>query len=248
MLASKARPQINRLLEPVSRWAARTSLSPDMVTIIGTVGVVGGALGFFTRGQFFVGTLVITLFVFSDLIDGLIARARGISSKWGAFLDSTSDRLGDGAVFGSLVLWYAGRGDSLPLTGAALVSLVAAAVTSYVKARAESLGFTCNVGIAERGERLLILLVAAGLYGLGVPYLLPAALWLLAALTVITVCQRVWHVYRQFQRSGGAGEAAAAEAMPPAAGNRTTGAAGPDTGSRGSDGPIGEVTAVGSAG
>jgi len=241
MLASKARPQINRLLEPVSRWAARTSLSPDVVTIVGTVGVVGGALGFFTRGQFFVGTLVITLFVFSDLIDGLIARARGISSKWGAFLDSTSDRLGDGAVFGSLVLWYAGDGNSLPLAGAALVSLVAAAVTSYVKARAESLGFDCNVGIAERGERLLILLVAAGLYGLGVPYLLPIALWLLAALTVITVCQRIWHVYQQFQRSGGAGAEAGAGAQvaePPASGG------GPAAGA----GPIGAVTAVGSAG
>jgi len=241
MLASKARPQINRLLEPVSRWAARTSLSPDLVTIVGTIGVVGGALGFFTRGQFFVGTLVITLFVFSDLIDGLIARARGISSKWGAFLDSTSDRLGDGAVFGSLVLWYAGDGNSLPLAGAALVSLVAAAVTSYVKARAESLGFDCNVGIAERGERLLILLVAAGLYGLGVPYLLPIALWLLAALTVITVCQRIWHVYQQFQRSGGAGAEAGAGAQvaePPASGG------GPAAGA----GPIGAVTAVGSAG
>ncbi|WP_083401277.1 MULTISPECIES: phosphatidylinositol phosphate synthase [Pseudofrankia] len=212
MLASKARPQINRLLEPFSRWAARTSLSPDLVTIIGTVGVVGGALGFFTRGVFFLGTLVITLFVFSDLIDGAIARARGISSKWGAFLDSTSDRIGDGAVFGSLVIWYAGDGDSLPLAGAALISLVAAAVTSYVKARAESLGFTCNVGLAERGERLLLLLVAAGLYGLGVPYLLPVALWVLAVATVITVVQRIWHVYRQFQRSGGAGAAALASA------------------------------------
>ncbi|WP_045878270.1 phosphatidylinositol phosphate synthase [Pseudofrankia sp. DC12] len=223
MLASKARPQINRLLAPVSRWAARTSLSPDLVTIIGTIGVVGGALAFFTRGQFFVGTVVITVFVFSDLIDGVIARARGISSKWGAFLDSTSDRLGDGAVFGSLVLWYAGDGHSLPLAGATLISLVAAAVTSYVKARAESLGFDCNVGIAERGERLLILLVAAGLYGLGVPYLLPIALWLLAALTVITVCQRIWHVYRQFQSSGGAGAVAAATAPVPAAAEPTVG-------------------------
>ncbi|MBX6390580.1 MAG: CDP-alcohol phosphatidyltransferase family protein [Frankia sp.] len=205
MLASKARPQIQRLLEPVSRWAARTSVSPDLVTIIGTVGVVGGALGFFTRGSFFLGTVVITLFVFSDLIDGVIARARGISTKWGAFLDSTSDRIGDGAVFGSLVIWYAGDGNSLHAAIAALISLVAAAVTSYVKARAESLGYTCNVGLAERGERLLVLLVAAGLDGLGVPHLLPVALWVLAAATSITVGQRIWHVYRQFQRSGDPG-------------------------------------------
>ena len=241
MLASKARPQINRLLEPVSRWAARTSLSPDLVTIIGTIGVVGGALSFLTRGKFFVGTVVVTVFVFSDLVDGVIARARGISSKWGAFLDSTSDRLGDGAIFGSLVLWYAGDGRSLPLAGAALISLVAAAVTSYVKARAESLGFTCDVGLAERGERLLVLLVAAGLYGLGVPYLLPIALWVLAAATVITVVQRIWHVYRQFQRSGGTGALAAAAAEEPPATD-------PPPGGSGMVASVGSTMPLGSAG
>jgi CDP-diacylglycerol--glycerol-3-phosphate 3-phosphatidyltransferase len=214
MLASKARPQIQRLLDPVSRWAARSSVSPDLVTVIGTLGVVGGALGFFTRGVFFLGTVVITLFVFSDLVDGVIARARGISSKWGALLDSAADRVGDGAVFGSLVIWYAGDGDSLPLAGAALTCLVAAGLTSYVKARAEGLGFSCNVGLAERGERLLILLVAAGLYGLGVPYLLPAALWFLVAATVATVGQRVVHVHRQFLRSGDPATVAGAGAVP----------------------------------
>ncbi|MEX5634376.1 phosphatidylinositol phosphate synthase [Parafrankia sp. FMc2] len=202
MLASKARPQLQKVLDPLSQWAARSSVSPDLVTVIGTIGVAGAALGFFTRGVFFLGTVVITLFVFSDLMDGVIARARGISSKWGAFLDSTSDRVGDGAIFGSLVIWYAGDGDSLPLAGAALLCLVAGSVTSYVKARAEGLGFSCNVGFAERGERLLILLVAAGLYGLGVPYLLPVALWFLVGATVLTVAQRVVHVHRQFVRSG----------------------------------------------
>nr|WP_242605766.1 CDP-alcohol phosphatidyltransferase family protein [Frankia sp. Cppng1_Ct_nod] len=188
------------MLDPLGERLARSSVSPDVVTVVGTVGVVGGALGFFTRGVFFLGALVITLFVFSDLLDGLIARARGISSPWGAFLDSTSDRVGDGAIFGSLVIWYAGDGDSLPLCGAALTCLVAGSITSYVKARAEGLGFTCDVGFAERGERLLIVLVAAGLYGLGVPYLLPAALWFLVGATVLTVTQRIVHVYKQYLR------------------------------------------------
>ncbi len=214
MLASKARPQIQKVLDPVSQWAARSSVSPDAVTIIGTIGVAGAALGFFTRGVFFLGTIVITLFVFSDLIDGVIARARGISSKWGAFLDSTSDRVGDSAIFGSLVVWYAGDGDSLPLVVAALVCLVAGSITSYVKARAEGLGFTCNVGFAERGERLLILLVAAGLYGLGVPYLLPAALWFLVGATSLTVVQRVVHVYRQWYRAGDPPAPSASTAAP----------------------------------
>ncbi|ETA02086.1 inositol 3-phosphatidyltransferase [Frankia sp. CcI156] len=223
MLASKARPQIQKLLDPVSQWAARSSVSPDVVTIIGMVGVAGGALGFFTRGVFFLGTVVVTLFVFSDLIDGVIARARGISSKWGAFLDSTSDRVGDGAIFGSLVLWYAGDGDSLPLAGAALICLVAGSITSYVKARAEGLGFTCDVGFAERGERLLILLVAAGLYGLGVPYLLPAALWFLVGATTLTVVQRVVHVYRQWYRAGDPPSPLTSRAAPTTA-SRTTAA------------------------
>jgi CDP-diacylglycerol--glycerol-3-phosphate 3-phosphatidyltransferase len=210
MLASKARPQIQRALEPLSRWAERSSVSPDVVTVVGTVGVAAAALAFFTRGVFFVGTLVITLFVFSDLVDGLIARARNISSRWGAFLDSASDRVGDAAIFGSLAIWYAGDGDSLPLVGASLICLAAGSIISYVKARAEGLGFTCDVGFAERGERLLIVLVAAGLYGLGVPYLLPAALWFLAGATVLTVAQRVTHVYRQHARG----------AVPPAQGQQ----------------------------
>ncbi|AEH09922.1 MULTISPECIES: phosphatidylinositol phosphate synthase [Frankiaceae] len=219
MLASKARPQIQRVLDPLGERLARSSVSPDAVTIVGTIGVSGAALGFFTRGVFFVGTLVITLFVFSDLLDGLIARARGISSPWGAFLDSASDRVGDGAIFSSLILWYAGDGDSLPLCVAALISLVAGSITSYVKARAEGLGLRCDVGFAERGERLLIVLVAAGLYGLGVPYLLPAALWFLAGATVLTVTQRVVHVRRQYLRGAGAAGAAGASAAagaPPA--------------------------------
>ncbi len=197
MLASQARPQIQRLLDPLGRRLAHSGISPDVVTVVGTVGVSGAALGFFTRGVFFVGTLVITLFVFSDLLDGLIARARGRSSKWGAFLDSSSDRVADAAIFGSLVVWYAGDGKSLPLAGAAVYCLAAGGMISYVKARAEALGFDCNTGFAERGERLLIVLVAAGIGGLGVPWLLPAALWFLCGATTITVGQRLVHVYRQ---------------------------------------------------
>jgi CDP-diacylglycerol---glycerol-3-phosphate 3-phosphatidyltransferase len=197
MLASQARPQIQRILDPLGRRLARTGLSPDVVTVVGTIGVAGAALGFFTRGVFFIGTLVITLFVFSDMLDGLIARAKGTSSRWGAFLDSTCDRVGDAAIFGSLAIWYAGDGKSLPLAGAAIYALAAGGVISYVKARAESLGFDCNTGFAERGERLLIVLVAAAITGLGVPWLLPAALWFLCAATTITVGQRLRYVYKQ---------------------------------------------------
>jgi len=198
MLGIHARPQISKVTEPVARRLVRLGVTPDALTIVGTIGVSGGALGFYPRGEFFVGTLVITAFVFSDLLDGAVARVRGSSGPWGAFLDSTLDRVGDGAVFGALALWYAGDGNSITLCAVAIYDLVAGAVTSYAKARAEGLGMTANVGIAERSERLIAILMLTGLSGLlHVPVLRAIALWGLAAATTVTVIQRVVEVRRQ---------------------------------------------------
>ena len=198
MLGIHARPQINKVTEPVARRLASWGVTPDVLTVVGTLGVAGGALGFYPRGQFLVGTLVITAFVFSDLLDGAVARARGSSGPWGAFLDSTMDRIGDGAVFGALALWYAGDGNDLTLCAVALYDLVAGSVTSYAKARAESLGMTCNVGIAERSERLIAILALTGLSGLfDLPVLRAIGLWGLAVATTVTVAQRIREVRRQ---------------------------------------------------
>jgi phosphatidylglycerophosphate synthase len=198
MLGIHARPQINRVIEPTARKMAAIGITPDALTIIGTIGVAAGALAFYPRGKFLVGTLVITAFVFSDLMDGAVARAAGTSGPWGAFLDSTLDRVGDGAVFGALALWYAGHGNSTTLCAVALYDLVAGVVTSYAKARAESLGMTCNVGIAERAERLVAVLVLTGLSGIfDAPILRTIALWGLAVVTSITVVQRFVEVRRQ---------------------------------------------------
>src|SRR3954449_3973630 len=198
MLGIHARPQINKVTEPVARRLASWGVTPDALTIVGTLGVAGGALGFYPRGHFFVGTLVITAFVFSDMLDGAVARVRGSTGRRGAFLDSTLDRIGDGAIFGALALWYAGDGDSITLCAVALYDLVLGAVTSYAKARAESLGLTCNVGIAERSERLIAILVLTGFSGfLGLPVLRSIAPWGLAVATTITVVQRIVEVRRQ---------------------------------------------------
>jgi CDP-diacylglycerol--glycerol-3-phosphate 3-phosphatidyltransferase len=198
MLGIHARPQINKAVEPVARRIAAIGITPDALTIVGTIGVAGGALGFYPRGKFFVGTLVITAFVFSDMLDGAVARVTGTSGPWGAFLDSTLDRVGDGAVFGALAMWYAGDGNSTTLCAVALYDLVAGVVTSYAKARAESLGMTANVGIAERSERLIAILALTGLSGLfDAPILRSIALWGLAAATTITVGQRLVEVRRQ---------------------------------------------------
>ena len=182
---------------PVAHLLLRWGVSPDTVTLVGTFGVCAAALIFFPRGLLFAGSAVITLFVFSDLIDGYMARTSGRSSKWGAFLDSTSDRLGDGAIFGGLALWFAGD-DDLLYTAVTVYALVMGSVTSYARARAESLGFVAKGGLAERADRLVALLVAAGLSDLlDVPVLLQVVLWWLALASTLTVVQRVLLVRRQ---------------------------------------------------
>ncbi|WP_436756592.1 phosphatidylinositol phosphate synthase [Streptosporangium sp. V21-05] len=190
------RPAVTRLLTPLGRALTRRGISPDAVTAAGTLGTVAAALFFYPRGQLFLGTVVITFFVLADLLDGVMARMTGQGSTWGAFLDSTLDRVGDAGIFSGLVFWFVVSGQRV-LAGVALFCLVAGAVVSYVKARAEALGMTCDVGLAERPERLVVGLVSAGLGGLGVPYVLAAGLWLLAAASAVTVGQRLLHVRRQ---------------------------------------------------
>jgi CDP-diacylglycerol--glycerol-3-phosphate 3-phosphatidyltransferase len=185
------------LLGPIARWLIRHGVSPDVVTVAGTIGVVLGALVCFPQGWLWQGVLIVTVFVVSDMIDGLMAKTTGTASAWGAFLDSTSDRLGDAAVFGGLLLYFAYREDSTLWAAVSLAGLVFGQWTSYVKARAESLGFTCSGGLAARADRLVIVLAGAFLSGLGVPYVLEAAMALLAVTSMITVFQRIEQVRRQ---------------------------------------------------
>jgi CDP-diacylglycerol---glycerol-3-phosphate 3-phosphatidyltransferase len=199
MLNRIARTSITRLFTPLARGLLRLGISADAVTIIGTLGVCAGALAFYPRGQFLVGTLVITAFVFADNVDGIMARLSGHQSSWGAFLDSVLDRFGDAAIFIGLALWFAGDGDSLRLTALCLACLALGAVVSYAKARAEGLGYTADVGFAERAERLVAVLVTTGLVGLfDLPVVvLEVVLWLLAAASLWTVVQRVRTVRQQ---------------------------------------------------
>jgi phosphatidylglycerophosphate synthase len=187
-----------RLIAPVARLLLRLGVSPDAVTLVGTLGVSAGALVFFPRGEFVVGVLVVTAFVFSDMVDGQMARLSERTSSWGAFLDSTLDRVGDAAVFAGLVLWFAGDGDALWLAGLALYCLVVGNLTSYARAKAESLGMQARGGIAERSDRLVLILVATFFAGaLDLRPLLVAALALLAVASTVTVVQRMLGVRRQ---------------------------------------------------
>jgi CDP-diacylglycerol--glycerol-3-phosphate 3-phosphatidyltransferase len=197
MLNLHVRPALTGILNPIATGLVRLGVTPDAVTIAGTLGVAAGATAFYPRGSLFCGTVFITCFIFTDLIDGAMARVRGTTGKWGAFLDSTLDRVGDGAIFGSLVWWYAAGGDEPWLAGLSLFCLVGGTVISYAKARAEGLGMTADVGLAERAERLLAILITTGLSGLGVPFVAAVGLWGLAVATAITVVQRFVVVHRQ---------------------------------------------------
>ena len=185
------------MLAPFVNLFIKLGVSPDAVTLVGTIGVSAGALVFFPQGELFIGVLVITAFVFSDLIDGAMARRLGSGSKFGAFFDSTLDRIGDGAIFGGLVLYYAGPGDNYLYLCLSLYCLVMGAVTSYARARAESLGMDARGGLAERADRLVLILVATGLSGLfDLPVLIYVALWALALANTQTVVLRVLKVRR----------------------------------------------------
>ncbi|GAA2866926.1 putative phosphatidylinositol synthase PgsA [Actinoplanes cyaneus] len=187
-----ARAVVSYGVNPVARFLLRLGVSPDAVTIAGTVGVLVGSY-FGAKGQLFWGTVIVTACALTDVLDGTMARLRGGSSKFGALLDSSMDRIADGAVFGAVVYYLATEDNPYGGVVAALISLVFGQVVSYVKARAQSLGLNADVGIAERLERLLIV-GAGGLLGAaGLDWGLPAALWVLAVLSVITAAQRLIH-------------------------------------------------------
>ncbi len=198
MLNRYARAFFSRLFTPLAAALLKRGISPDAVTVFGTLGVVIGGVVFYPLGELWWGSVFITAFIFTDLLDGNMARQSGRSSPWGAFLDSSMDRIGDAAIFGGLTLYFAGRGDSLSNAYLALLCLVLGFVTSYVKAKAESLSLRCEGGIAERADRLTVILVATGFVGLFLPmWVLTVVLVLLALASAFTVAQRVAMVHAQ---------------------------------------------------
>jgi CDP-diacylglycerol--glycerol-3-phosphate 3-phosphatidyltransferase len=195
---NRLRGAMTRLFTPVADALLKRGVSPDAVTITGTLAVVVAALWLFPTGHFLAGSLVIGLFVLTDSLDGVMARRAGRSGPWGAFLDSTLDRFGDAAIFTGMVLWFVGEGDSAWGVGTALACLVLGSIVPYARARAEGLGMTAQVGIAERADRLAAVLVAALLVGVGLPQVvLVVVLGLLAVASLVTIVQRMATVRRQ---------------------------------------------------
>ncbi len=183
-----------KLSAPLARGALRVGLTPDSVTIIGTAGSVLAALILFPAGHLFAGWLVIWFFVLADMLDGAMARERGGGTRFGAVLDAACDRISDGAIFCGLLWWAAFGLRSASLMVATLICLVTSQVISYVKARAEASGLEGGGGLIERPERLIIVLLGAGLSDLPffpIPVALPVAMWVLAVASLVTVGQRV---------------------------------------------------------
>ncbi|MCZ9884395.1 phosphatidylinositol phosphate synthase [Arthrobacter sp. B2a2-09] len=198
MLNRHARGFFTGLFSPLARFLLKVGVSPDAVTVIGTAGVVLGALILYPMGQLWWGSLLIAIFALSDVVDGIMAREQGRSGPWGNFLDSTLDRLADGAIFAGVAIWFFTGGGNSAIAIASLACLVLGMVVSYARAKAESLGFYANVGIAERAERLISVLLVTGLTGLGLPpVVLLVTLVVLAAATGVTVVQRMAAVREQ---------------------------------------------------
>ncbi|GAB2745759.1 phosphatidylinositol phosphate synthase [Arthrobacter bambusae] len=198
MLNRHARGFFTGLFSPLARFLLKVGVSPDAVTVVGTAGVVLGALILYPLGQLWWGSLLIAVFALSDVVDGIMAREQGRSGPWGNFLDSTLDRLADGAIFAGVAIWFFTGGGNGTIAMAALACLVVGMVVSYARAKAESLGFYANVGIAERAERLISVLLVTGLTGLGLPpVVLLVTLVILAAATGVTVVQRMAAVREQ---------------------------------------------------
>ncbi|GLY96009.1 phosphatidylinositol phosphate synthase [Actinoplanes sp. NBRC 103695] len=186
-----ARLVLAHVVDPTARFLLRRGVTPNAVTVAGTAGVVIGALALGARGHLVAGALVVTFFALTDMLDGTMARMRGPAGNFGALLDSSMDRLADAAVFGAVIFYLYGQDNPYNGIVAGLICLSAGQVVSYVKARAQSLGLNADVGLAERAERLILVGVGGLLTGFGLDWGLPAALWLLAVLSLVTVFQRL---------------------------------------------------------
>ncbi|NBP42800.1 MAG: CDP-alcohol phosphatidyltransferase family protein [Actinobacteria bacterium] len=196
MIQNRFKAPVTAFITPSCRFLLRIGITANWLTFIGALGCSISALYFFSQGDFFLGTIIVALFALSDLFDGTMARLseRG-TTKWGALIDSTLDRATDAAIYAGVIAYAIGS-DENDLALLALLALITGALIPYIRAKAESLGVECSVGVAERAERLIIILIATGLYGLGVNFALTGGLLLINLLGLITIAQRLLVVAR----------------------------------------------------
>lgn len=187
VINAHARTATDRVVVPIGRSLVRIGVSPNVLTTFGVAGTFVGA-GIVVAGHDLAGGLVLAVATATDALDGTVARLQDRVTRWGSFYDSVADRVSDVVLFGA-ALWLVQDDPLLFLV--ALAALAGALLTSYIRAKAESLGWQATVGLLERPERVIILILGLGLQ------LLPLALWLLAVGGVVTVVQRLRVVFRQ---------------------------------------------------
>lgn len=197
---SKARDIGKLIATPFAKIFIKLGFSPDLVTLFGTLGVVVSSIIFFSQGEFLLGSIFFAMFVGLDAVDGTVARLLNRNSKWGAFFDSVLDRIADGVVLGSLAFYFANAGEETYFI-LSLIALLASEIVSYTKARAEGLGLNCDTGLAERPERVMIIIAGTFLTGLGINPALGISIWLLTIVSIITVIQRMNFVLKQTKSS-----------------------------------------------
>lgn len=195
MLSAILRKPVSRVVDPVAVFLLRIGITPNGMTFFGSLGTSAMALWLWPQGEYFWGTMGVIAFIFSDLLDGTMARISKKSSQWGAFFYSTIDRVVDVALIGALLLSLLKSDDRLAIV--AFAALIGGFLVSYVKARAQAVSLDCDGGFAERAERIIILLTAVGFAGLGVPYILAIGIWILAISSVATFIFRVYQVWKQ---------------------------------------------------
>ncbi|MEY2826995.1 MAG: phosphatidylinositol phosphate synthase [Candidatus Nanopelagicales bacterium] len=193
---TKAKNISTAIAHPFAVLFIKLRISADVITFIGTLGVCLTSVIYFSRGQFLIGSLLFTFFVGFDALDGTMARMLNKKSKWGAFFDSVMDRIADGVVLASISYYFLIQQENL-LFIVSLVALISSEIVSYTKARAEGLGLTCDTGIAERPERVIIIIFGTFLTGLGLSMAIQWSIWILAVVSLITVLQRMNFVYKQ---------------------------------------------------
>ena len=201
MLGNHGRSITKAIFTPLARVLARAGVTPNMVTVAGTVATVAIAVICIPQGWIWQGGIALAIVMFGDSVDGTLARMTTGGTRFGAFLDSTLDRLGDGAVFGSLTAYAVFQMESSFVRTWAIItgicSIVGAAAVPYARARAESVGVVAKLGIAERTDRLIIGMGTAILISLGLPeWVFAAGLTWVAFASFVTVCQRIWFTAR----------------------------------------------------
>lgn len=190
------RSRAAKVVDPLARFMLKMGLTPNMVTVASSSFVSLVIALTWSQGEFLMGMLLCVPFVFGDLLDGTMARLSGTHSRWGGFLDSVMDRVTDGAIIGSLTYYFFVQ----EMNGAGWASVVVLVTTNlipYIRAKAESLGLECKVGIMERSERLFFMLLLGIAGALNMLTAMTVVIVLFASLNVITVGQRLHVVSRQ---------------------------------------------------